>query len=103
MQYIETLEDLEKFPNLELLRTLPSLEYDEAEEWAEFEKYHQISANDYEKYIIRMQEVIPQLSQLKKMHFCPYTIIFDIAPFAGADQNEELVIRDNRVQYLTTI
>ena len=75
MQYIETLEDLEKFPNLELLRTLPSLEYDEAEEWAEFEKDHQISANDYEKYIIQMQEVIPQLSQLKKMHFCPYTII----------------------------
>ena len=103
MQYIETLEDLEKFPNLELLCTLPSPEYDEAEAWAEFEKDYQISADDYEKYIIQMQEVIPQLSQLKKIHFCPYTIIFDMAPFAGADQIEELVIRDNRVQDLTGI
>ena len=37
------------------------------------------------------------------LHFCPYTIIFDMAPFAGADQIEELVIRDNRVQDLTGI
>ena len=103
MQYVETLEDLKNFPNIVFIGTMSATEFETEEERTEFEEEHRISRSVYEKYAKMLQEVLPSLEKLQGIFFCTDTIIFDMTPFLGADQIEELRINTNQIEDLTGI
>ncbi len=103
MQNLTTLEDLKYFPNIVFMGTISATEFETKEERTEFEEEHRISRNVYEKYAKMLQEVLPSLEKLQGIFFCTDTIIFDMTPFLGADQIEELRINTNQIEDLTGI
>ncbi len=103
MQNLTTLEDLKNFSNIVFIGTMSTTEFDTEEERAEFEKTHSITRSVYEKYAVQLQEVLPGFEKLKAIVLCPDTIIFDMSPFMGADQIEELRINTNQIEDLSGI
>lgn len=103
MKHIRTLEDLEKFPKLEVIVNHGIRDYETEEGEEQFEEFFKPTQQEYERYQKMLKKTLPKLKNLKEVSFGSRTIFYDLDAFAECTQIEELWVEHNRVENIEGI
>lgn len=98
LKNIRTLEDLEKFPKLEVLVNHGIRDYETEEGKKQFEKYFKPTLKEYARYQEMLKATLPKLKNLKEVSFGSRTIFYDLDAFAECTQIEELWVEHNQIE-----
>lgn len=89
MKHIRTLEDLEKFPKLEVIVNHGIRDYETEEGEEQFEESFKPTQQEYERYQKMLKKTLPKLKNLKEVSFGSRTIFYDLDAFAECTQIEK--------------
>lgn len=98
LKNIKTLEDLEKFPKLEVIVNHGIRDYETEEGKKQFEKIFKPTLKEYARYQKMLKTTLPKLKNLKAVSFGSRTIFYDLDAFAECTQIEELWVEHNQVE-----
>ncbi len=103
LKHIRTLEDLEKFPKLEVIVNHGIRDYETEEGEEQFEEFFKPTQQEYERYQKMLKKTLPKLKNLKEVSFGSRTIFYNLDAFAECTKIEELWVEHNRVENIEGI